>query len=323
MSELSENTHTLNGKDLLSVIIPISERCDAIEEIYQEYRKGLNRLETPYEMIFIVDGDFPGEYAFLKELKKSMEENLSIVKLSRTFGEATAISEGFSVARGELILTLPAYHQVEVDSLHLLFEAIKGYDLVAVRRWPRNDSSMNRSQTKLFHRLVKTITGVPVNDIGCSVRLFRRKVLTEIHLYGDLHRFLPILADKRGFRIREVDIPQSKMEKLIRTYKTGIYIRRAIDLLTVFFLVKFTKKPLRFFGFAGTAILLPGIILTMVLVIGRLMGKFGLSGRPLFLVGILLIVLGIQIFAIGLVGEIIIFSHAKDIKDYTVEKIIE
>jgi len=152
--------------------------------------------------------------------------------------------------------------------------------------------------------------------------LFKREVLEETGLYGDLHRFLPILASRQGFKVREIDIPQSGLERRIRTYPLGIYLRRVIDLLTVFFLIKFTRKPLRFFGLTGTAVLMMGLAITCYLVVMRLFFDVSLSERPLFLAGILFVVLGLQIFALGLIGEIIIFTHVKDIKEYKVEEIL-
>jgi hypothetical protein len=219
-------------------------------------------------------------------------------------------------------MTLPAYHQVDASELPKLIESLDNHDMVVVRRWPRRDSKLNQYQTKLFHGIIKFMTGNIYNDIGCSVRLFRRKILEEINLYGDLHRFLPILSHKQGFKVKEIEMKQSLKESRIRTYPLGVYIRRMIDLLNVFFLIKFTKKPLRFFGLTGTAVLFVGLSITTYLVINRLFFNVVLSDRPLFLIGILFIVLGLQIFAIGLIGEIIIFTHAKDIKEYTVEEII-
>src|SRR4030067_2783797 len=187
--------------------------------------------------------------------------------------------------------------------------------MVVVRRWPRSDSRLNQLQTNLFHRIVHFMAGDVVSDSGGGVRLFRREILEEINLYGDLHRFLPILAYRQGFKVREVDIRQSPKEKRLRTYPMGTYLRRLIDLLTVFFLIKFTKKPLRFFGLTGTAALVTGLAITGYLVAGRLFFGMGLSERPLFLIGILFVVLGLQIFALGLIGEIIIFTHARVIKE--------
>jgi len=307
--------------ETISVIIPISERHDDIGEMHREYTEALLLAGTPFEMIYVVDGGFGKAYLELKAMKEKGEK-LTLIKHSRPFGEAIAITSGFLQCAGGIIMTLPAYHQVDAADLPKMIESLGDHDMVVARRWPRSDSKWNQLQTRLYHNLVSRMTGNVCNDIGCSVRLFRRKILEEINLYGDLHRFLPILSHKQGFKIKEVDMKQSSKESRVRTYSFGIYIRRMIDLLTVFFLIKFTKKPLRFFGLTGSAVLCMGLAVTSYLVFNRLFFGVGLSDRPLFLIGILFVVLGLQIFAIGLIGEIIIFTHAKEIKEYTVEEII-
>lgn len=305
----------------VSLIIPITERHDDMQEIYKEYKSALRGLHTAFEMIAVVDGGFDRAYQQLKALK-SEGEDITIIKHARVFGESTAIMAGFRIATGDVILLAPPYHQVEMSDLPKIMEGLENSDMVVVRRWPRTDSRLNQFQTNLFHYLVRPLAGNVPSDIGCGVRMFRRKVLEEIPLYGDLHRFLPILAFRQGFKILEVDARQSSKEKRLRTYPLGTYLRRLIDLLTVFFLIKFTKKPLRFFGLTGTVVLVAGLVITCYLVVGRLFFHVGLSDRPLFLVGILFVVLGLQIFAIGLIGELIIFIHARDVKDYHIEQII-
>jgi len=307
--------------ETISVIIPISERHDDIGEMHREYRDALLQAGVPFEMIYVVDGGFAKAYLELKAMKEQGEK-LTLIKHARPFGEAIAITSGFQQCVGGIIMTLPAYHQVEAADLPKMIEGMDVHDMVVARRWPRSDSKWNQMQTRLYHNIVSRMTGNVCNDIGCSVRMFRRKVLDEIHIYGDLHRFLPILSHKQGFRIKEVDLKQSPKEKRVRTYPFGIYVRRMIDLLTVFFLIKFTKKPLRFFGLTGSVILVLGFLVTTYLVVSRLLFGVSLSDRPLFLIGILFLVLGLQIFAIGLVGEIVIFTHAKELKEYTVEEIV-
>jgi len=307
--------------EMISVIVPITERHDDIGEMHREYKDALSGTGRVFETIYVVDGGFQKAYLELKSLK-DRGEKLTLIRHSRPFGEAIAITSGFQQASGGIIMTLPAYHQVDAAELPKLIESLDNHDMVVVRRWPRRDSKWNQLQTRLFHNIVRRMTGDICNDIGCSVRLFRRKILEEINLYGDLHRFLPILSHKQGFKIKEIDLKQSSKESRVRTYSFGVYLRRLIDLLTVFFLVKFTKKPLRFFGLTGSAVLFVGLAITSYLVINRLFFGVGLSDRPLFLIGILFIVLGLQIFAIGLIGEIIIFTHTKEIKEYNVEEIL-
>jgi hypothetical protein len=195
-------------------------------------------------------------------------------------------------------------------------------DMVIARRHPRTDSRFNRIQTALFNWTLRAITGSPFHDLGCGVRAFRRQIAKDVPLYGDQHRFFPVLASRQGYRIKEVDIAQSPKDKFRRFHRPGIYPRRVLDMLTVFFLVKFTKKPLRFFGLIGVATFAIGSIITIYLVIQRLFFNIGLAERPALLLSSLLIVLGVQIFALGLIGELIIFTHAKDIKEYQIEEII-
>ena len=306
---------------MISVIVPVTERYDDVGEMYREYKEALSQTGRQFEMIYVVEGNFQKAYLELKALKEAGEK-LTLIKHSRTFGEAIAIHSGFLHASGGIIMTLPAYHQVDAAELPKLVAGLDGCDMVIARRWPREDSGWNRFQTRAFHSIVRRMTGTACNDLGCSVRIFRRKILEEINLYGDLHRFLPILSHKQGFRVKEIDLKQSPKEKRIRTYAFGVYLRRMIDLLTVFFLIKFTKKPLRFFGLTGSVVLTVGVGITLYLVITRLVFGVPLSDRPLFLAGILFVVLGLQIFAIGLIGEIIIFTHAKELKEYNVDEIL-
>jgi glycosyltransferase involved in cell wall biosynthesis len=307
--------------ETISVIVPVTERYDDVGEMYREYKEALSQTGRAFEIIYVVEGNFQKAYLELKALKEKGEK-LTLIKHSRTFGEAIAIHSGFLHASGEIIMTLPAYHQVDAAELPKLVQSLGDNDMVIARRWPREDSGWNRLQTRAFHSIVRRMAGNICNDLGCSVRIFRRKILEEINLYGDLHRFLPVLCHKQGFRVKEIDMKQSTKENRVRTYAFGIYLRRMIDLLTVFFLIKFTKKPLRFFGLTGSALLAVGLTIILYLVVNRLAFDVALSDRPLLLAGILFVVLGLQIFAIGLVGEIIIFTHAREIKEYTVDEII-
>lgn len=307
----------------LSVIIPVTEkkRCDDIKELHVNYTRSLEKLGKNYETIYVIDGDFRKVFNDLKELKQN-GENLRIIKLAKSFGESTALSVGFEQSSGEIILTLPAYQQMEANEIPGIVKALNGYDMVIGRRWPRIDNFMNRLQSNIFHRFVQYITGLNFHDLGSGIRVLRRKVMEEVQIYGDQHRFLPLLATRYGFKVTEVNVKQSPKDVFRRIYSPGIYIRRFLDFLSVFFLIKFTKKPLRFFGLLGLFVFSIGAIISFYLLIQRLFFHVGLADRPMVLVGLLLIVLGIQIIAIGLIGEIIIFTHAKELKEYTIEKII-
>jgi glycosyltransferase involved in cell wall biosynthesis len=304
----------------LSVIIPITERYDSISELYYKYKKSIEKTGMNYEIIYALDGDQP---AVLKELTRLQEdEKLTIITLAKRFGEATALSAAFNVASGDIFLTLPAYQQIEVDDIPKLVTSLENCDMVLARRWPRRDSIMNRMQAQLFNFLLRLSTDLNIHDAGCGARAFTRRVIEDIQLYGDLHRFFPVMAHRQGFRVIEIDVTQSESDTHYRLFSPGLYVRRLLDLLTIFFLIKFTKKPLRFFGLVGTTLFGLGVISSLYIIIERLFFAITLADRPALFLSSLLIVLGVQIIAIGLIGEIIIFTHAKDLKEYKIDKII-
>ena len=307
---------------MLSVIIPFTEdRYDDVAHLYHEYKRGFEATGLAFEMIYVLDGQFNEVLNVLKTLKGAGEK-LKIVSLAKRFGAATALNVGFKSASGDVLVTLPPYQQVEVKDFPYLIEALADHDLVVGRRWPRVGSVFNRFQTKCYNFLVRLASNSPVHDLGCDVRAFKRRVIEEVYIYGDLHNFLAVLAYRHGFKVTEVNLTQSESDAFRRVYSVGIYVRKLLDILTIYFLVKFTKRPLRFFGVLGTSIASVGLIVTIYLVIERLVADIALANRPALLLSSLLIVLGIQLLAIGLIGEIVIFTHAKNLKDYTIDKVI-
>ena len=305
----------------VSVIIPVSERYDSVRELYYDYKGAMDASGKPYEFIYVLDGDFLDVFSELQSLRDEGED-IKVVKLSKWFGEATALTAGFEHSSADIILTLPAYYQIEPAEVSKVLNDVHNYDMVIARRWPRVDSKLTQMQSRIFHGLLNIITETSFHDLGCGVRAFRRQIIDEISVYGDQHRFLPVLAVRQGFRIKESDVAQSTKDPHRRLYRPGVYSRRILDILTVFFLVKFTKKPLRFFGLVGSGLFAIGGTFTLFLIYQRLFMDIALADRPALLLSSLLVVLGVQLFAMGLIGELIIFTHAKDIKEYTVEVVV-
>jgi hypothetical protein len=194
--------------------------------------------------------------------------------------------------------------------------------LIAVRGG-RAGSSLDRTRRNIFHGIFRFVTGLPYRDLGCTVRVVKRKVVEETHLYGDMHRFFPALASRQGFRVREGDLKQSEEDYFRGRPSIRQYIHRLLDILTIFFLIRFTKKPLRFFGMIGTLVGSVGALLVSVMVVQRLFFGVALADRPALLLSSLLVVLGVQIFALGLIGELIIFTHAGQLKEYAVRSVID
>ncbi len=307
----------------LSVIIPVGARHADLEELYADYKQGLALTGKTFECVFVLDGALPLEAAALERLS-ARGEPVSVVRLTRRFGESTALMVGFQSTHGRIILTLPAYQQIDSSEISKLVRAVEGHaDLAISHRWPRVGSRWEILRRSIFHRLIARATGQPYRDLGCSARCMRRRVLEELSLYGDQHRFLPVLAYRQGFRVEEIDVRQSARDRFAGGYRAREYAHRALDIFTVFFLVRFTKKPLRFFGMVGASTFGLGVLLNLWLAIDKLALGHALADRPALLLGSLLMVLGMQVFALGLLGELIIFTHAREIKDYQIEQIIE
>jgi glycosyltransferase involved in cell wall biosynthesis len=311
------NTHSL-----VSVIIPVGERQTPMADLFAEYKSGLQLLGAPYELIFVLDGLQPAAEGALVSLA-AMGEPITIVSLSRYFGEATALMIGFDHAAGDVIVTLPAYLQVDGCEIGKLVGALGTADIVVGYREPRASSWFQTLRHRAFHGLLHFVTRLSFRDLGCNARALKRKVLEEVHLYGDQQRFLPLLADRQGFRVSQIAVRQSKSDHRDEMYRPRNYTRGLLDIFNVFFLIRFTKKPLRFFGMIGVAIFSLGILELLYLIFDRIYFHHPLADRPALLLASLMIVLGVQMFALGLLGELIIFTHAGGTKDYKVDRVIQ
>jgi glycosyltransferase involved in cell wall biosynthesis len=246
---------------------------------------------------------------------------VTVLILDRGCDPWAALSVAFETARGDTIAVLPSYLQSDPEDLPAMVRAIdEGADYVGAWRRKRIDSRWNALQSRAFNALVRRLSGVPLHDLNSSLRIMRREVVENVPLYGNLYQFLPILAARRGFRVTELETTHvaERVEK--GDYHLGVYVRRLLDLLSLFFLLKFTRKPLRFFGLIGTAVAAAGAVLLAILAVQRMLGE-SLVDRPLLIFAVLMIVLGFQSFSLGLLGELTIFTYGSRIKDYYVHRV--
>ena len=303
---------------LISVVVPVVERADDLVAVYRAFANELDSRSEKYEFLFIFDGRFtpPAE---LVALAKD-NEGVRLLRFARSFGETAALRLGIEKSRGDLVITLPAYFQVQPEGIRLLLEAAEGgADLVVASRSPRLDSWLNRLQSRAFHSIVRSVSDQQFHDMACGLRVMRRSVAEALPLYGDLHRFIPALALREGFRVEEVSVPQHPRDARTRVYGPGVYLRRLLDIAAFFFLAKFTEKPLRFFGLVGSLFLGTGTILSLVLLVQRVEGQ-GIANRPALLLAVLFLALGVQLMGLGLVGEIIVHLRAPHRRAYRVRE---
>ena len=306
-----------------SVVIPVGQRVDDLRDIVSELIDTMNSQEVDYEVVVVLDGPMEQRLGELRDIRAGAAR-VRIVELARRFGESGALAAGFDVATGETIITWPAYRQVQTGELPRLMESFQSSDAdmhIAVRQ--RDGGSFDSFRRNVFHALFRFTSGMQFRDLGCNVRILRREVAEEIDLYGDQHRFFPALAKTRGFRVEEVESSQSAADRFEGRYRLREYLHRMLDILTVYFLVRFTKKPLRFFGTVGFMVAAFGGLFTALLVVQRLFFDVALANRPALVLASLLVVLGVQVFALGLIGELIIFTHASHMKEYAVRREFE
>jgi glycosyltransferase involved in cell wall biosynthesis len=303
---------------LISVVIPVVERTDQVAAVYSAFARELDARPEDHEFIMVFDGRCTPS----PELLALIGENdaVRILQFASEFGETAALRLGVEKSRGDTVLTLPAYFQVRPEGISLLLDAVaRGADMAVANRSPRLDSWLNRMQSRAFHSIVGGVSGQRFHDMACGVRAMRRAVAEALPLYGDLHRFIPALASREGYRVEEVSLPQHPDDARARIYRPGVYLRRLLDIATFFFLAKFTEKPLRFFGLIGSMSVAAGAVLSLVLLIQRIGGR-GIANRPALLLAVLLVALGVQLIGLGLVGEIIVHLRSPHRRSYRVRE---
>jgi glycosyltransferase involved in cell wall biosynthesis len=305
----------------ISVIIPLYNEKESLAILYDELIPPLAGYSGDYELIFVDDGSTDGSVDVLKALQRR-DPRIRILRLRRNFGKSAALSAGFSIATGEIIATLDADLQDRPGELpRLLARLEEGYDLVSGWKHPRKDSLGKRLFSLIFNKMTAFLTGVQLHDINCGFKVYRREVIEEIKVYGEMHRYIPVLASYRGFRLAEV-----RVEHIRRPYGRSKYgISRLFsgffDLLTVVMLTRYNSKPLHIFGILGVSLFTVGAIIELYLSIGWFF-EIWIRDRPAFMLGIVLLIIGVQFIFFGLIGEMIAYSSRRD-DDYSVREIVD
>lgn len=305
--------------DRLTAVVTVMRETPDLEATHEAYLEALRAQADDVSMVYVVDGPWPQARAVLRDLKRRGAP-IEVLMFAQPFGEAAALSVGLQAARGDAVVTMPAEPQLEPADLPLLLAGLEHADLVIGRRSHVMEESSGRGRK--LDGLVNRLFDTSLRDIRSPVRAFRGDAARELILYGNQNQFVPLLAQAQGFVTIEVDVrtrPRATRSRRRLTYDVSV----ALDLLTVWFLLRFMRKPFRFFGGFGFTVLAVGVLLTAWLVAARLFFGVPLVDRPALILTTLLVVLGIQVISVGLIGEIVTFSYAKDIKDYRVERLVD
>lgn len=297
----------------ISIVIPLLNEEKSLRELHQQIRDALNKTGRRYEIIFVDDGSTDESYKVLRDLKRSDHHRIRIVRFRRNYGKSAALSVGFEKASGEYVVTMDSDLQDDPSEIAgMIRKMSEGYDLISGWKKVRHDPLTKRLPSRFFNFVTRLLTGIKIHDFNCGLKVYRRDVVKTVRIYGELHRYLPVLAHWEGFTIGEV-VVRHRARRYGKT-KFGItrFWRGFLDLLTVLFTTRYIRKPLHLFGFWGMAAAITGAIIVGYLVVQWFLGLTSLSNRPLFLGGVMLIIVGIQFVSIGLLGEMISKSKESD-----------
>lgn len=291
----------------ISVVIPALNERESLPRLHQELTEVLAALGKRYEIIIVDDGSTDGTTEFGRELVQR-DPGVTHIEMRRCFGKAMALQTGFRAARGDIIFTMDADLQDDPKEIPRFLDMLaQGYDVVSGWKEKRHDPIGKTLPSKLFNYVTSRLSGLHLNDFNCGFKAYRREVIEDLDVYGELYRYIPVVVHAKGFRVGELPVAHRPREHGVSKYGLERFIRGPMDLLTILFLVTFRKRPLHLFGNIGLVVGSLGVAIDIYLVVQWFMGR-GIGARPLLMLGTLLIIVGIQMLFFGLLGEMIAAS---------------
>ncbi|MFQ5913304.1 MAG: glycosyltransferase family 2 protein [Nitrospinota bacterium] len=289
----------------LSVVLPVYNERENLRPLHEELLCAIEPLGISYEILYVDDGSTDGSGDVLDEIQRG-DPTTVVLHLRRNFGQTAALAAAFDHARGEVVVTMDADRQNDPADIPRLLDEMKEYDIVSGWRKDRKDTFWTRRlPSRLANRLISSITGVHLRDYGCTLKAYRREVVKNVELWGDLHRFVPAVASWMGTRMSEIEVNHRPRIRGQSKYSTSRIFRVLLDLLVVKFFLSYSASPIRFFGAVGMVSVLAGMAISLYLSVLKLSSGVDIGGRPLFVLGVLLIVVGLQLLMMGLLGELI------------------
>lgn len=291
-------------EQMISLVIPVYNEEESLKILHEKILENV-KGRYPYEIVFIDDGSTDHSAEIIKEIIQK-DENVHLLVFRKNFGKAAALQAGFRNSKGDIIITMDADLQDDPIEIHNFVDKInEGYDLVSGWKKERHDPLEKRLPSKLFNKATSHLSGVHLHDFNCGFKAYRREVVESLDVYGELHRYIPVLANRKGFQITEIVVHHNKREFGKSKYGFERYLRGLFDSITVAFLGKFYDRPMYFFGKIGLLLSVVGVIICGYLTVLWCMGQ-GIGGRPLLMLGVLCIILGVQMFSIGFLGDMLV-----------------
>ncbi len=317
---------------LISFVLPVCNEEESLRDLYRQVSDVMKQQPDDYEMIFIDDGSTDGSFDVLREVYQN-DRKVRAIQFRRNFGKSAAYNAGFQNAKGEIIITMDTDLQDDPDDIPLFLEKIdEGYDLVVGWRYNRSDPLNKIVPSKIFNKIVHIVTRIPLHDFNCPFKAYRREIIEEIEVYGELHRYIPVLARSKGFSLTEIKIKNLPRHHGKSKYGIERYPRGMLDMLTAIFITRFATRPMHLLGLSGIIVCAIGLGILSFFTIAHVMYILGILAdvqwriheRPFLSLGILLMIVGTQFFSIGLLGELFITKSSSKVGNhgYSIKQIL-
>lgn len=295
----------------LSIIIPLFNEEESLNPLTNEIKKALKQLDISFEVIFVDDGSTDNSLKIIKEICKQ-DRRFKFVSFRKNYGKSAAIQIGFKQVSGDVVVTMDADLQDDPGEITNLIKKLEeGFDLVSGWKKKRHDPFIKKISSKFFNFVTRIISGIKIHDFNCGLKAYRREVTDHIKVYGELHRYMPVLADWEGFTVAEVAVIHHPRRYGKTKFGISRFFKGFVDLITVIFSTRYIKRPMHFFGFFGALSFIVGLVVNGYLTYDWIMGK-PLSNRPMLFLGMLLIIVGVQLFSVGLLGEMLVRSSIRE-----------
>ena len=296
-------------KQLISIIIPVFNESESISILLDEVISVMTAHKFNFELIVVNDGSKDDTGLVLKQLTLKIKE-LSVISLRKNYGQTAAMSAGFDNSNGDIVITLDGDLQNDPNDIPLLISEINnGYDLICGWRFDRKDKLINRKiPSKIGNKLIAQVTGLKLHDYGCSLKAFKKEIVDDIKLYGELHRYLPVLANIEGAKIKEIKVNHRSRKYGSSKYGIDRAFRVLMDLLTVWFMNKFLTRPMYGFGIVGIISILISLTMSSYLLVLKVLGE-DIGNRPMLMFSLILGIAGVQLFSFGLLSELLIRTY--------------
>jgi len=302
--------------------VPVLDEEGTVEELSRQVAEVIDSLGRSFEIVFVDDGSLDGTPERVKRVHEN-DERVKLVRLRRNFGKAAALTAGLDHSRGRIVITMDGDLQDDPSEIPRFLEALEEQQLDLVSGWKRQrrDRPVKRYTSKIFNWATRTLAKVDLHDFNCGFKAYRREVLEQVAIYGELHRYIPVLASRKGFRVGEIEVHHMPRRHGVSKYGWDRFYKGLLDLITVLFITRYTPRPLHLFGLVGLGFLAAGFGINLYLAVLWFGGE-PLSRRPLLFLGVLLMVMGVQVLTTGLLAEMIAYSDFRKRDSYSVKETV-